>query len=55
MHAVCGIQWPIIATGGGGSLHAPNEIPLAAGGAGAVLAGLMVTGYALRRRRGVTC
>ena len=41
-------------TGGGGSLHAPNELPLAASGAGAVLAGLVVTGYALRRRRGVT-
>jgi hypothetical protein len=41
-------------TGGGGSLHAPDELPLTAGGAGAVLAGLVVTGYALRRRRGVT-
>jgi hypothetical protein len=41
-------------TGGGGSLHAPDELPLAAGGAGAVLAGLAFTGYAVRRRRGVT-
>lgn len=41
-------------TGGGGSLHAPNELPLAASGAGAVLAGLAFTGYAVRRRRGVT-
>jgi hypothetical protein len=38
-------------TGGGGSLHSASELPLAAGGAAAVLAGLAVTGYAVKRRR----
>lgn len=41
-------------TGGGGSLHPANELPLAAGGAAAMVAGLATTGYALRRRRGLT-
>ena len=39
-------------TGGGGSLHPGLDLPLAAGGSAAVLAGLAVTLYALRRRRG---
>jgi hypothetical protein len=38
-------------TGGGGSLHSASELPLVAGGAAAVLAGLAVTGYAVMRRR----
>lgn len=37
-------------TGGGGSLHASSELPLAAGGAAAAVAGLGLTWYALRRR-----
>jgi hypothetical protein len=41
-------------TGGGGSLHPGSDLPLAAGGAAAVLAGLGITLYTLRRRRGVT-
>jgi hypothetical protein len=39
-------------TGGGGSLHSANELPLAAGGAAMVVVGLAVAGYAVRRRRG---
>lgn len=39
-------------TGGGGSLHPGNDLPLAAAGAAAVLAGLAITLYTLRRRRG---
>jgi hypothetical protein len=39
-------------TGGGGSLHAGSDLPLAAGGAAAVLAGLGITLFTLRRRRG---
>lgn len=38
-------------TGGGGSLHADSELPLVAGGAAAVAAGLALTGYAVRRGR----
>jgi len=41
-------------TGGGGSLHPGSDLPLAAAGAGAVLAGLAITLYTLRRRRGLT-
>ena len=41
-------------TGGGGSLHPGSDLPLAAGGAAAVLAGLAITLYTLRRRRGLT-
>ena len=41
-------------TGGGGSLHPGSDLPLAAGGAAAVLAGLGITLYTLRRRRGLT-
>lgn len=39
-------------TGGGGSLHSASELPLAAGGAAMVVAGLAITGYAVKRRRG---
>jgi len=39
-------------TGGGGSVRAADELPLAAGGGAAVLAGLGIAGYAIRRRRG---
>ena len=41
-------------TGGGGSLHPGRDLPLAAAGAAAVLAGLAITLYTLRRRRGLT-
>ena len=41
-------------TGGGGSLHPGGDLPLAAAGAAAVLAGLAITLYTLRRRRGLT-
>ncbi len=41
-------------TGGGGSLHPGSDLPLAAAGAAAVLAGLAITLYTLRRRRGLT-
>lgn len=41
-------------TGGGGSLHPGSDLPLAAAGAAAVLAGLAITVYTLRRRRGLT-
>ena len=41
-------------TGGGGSLHPGSDLPLAAAGAAAVLAGLAITLYRLRRRRGLT-
>jgi hypothetical protein len=41
-------------TGGGGSLHQGSDLPLAAAGVGAVLAGLAITLYTLRRRRGMT-
>lgn len=41
-------------TGGGGSLRAGSDLPLAAGGAAAVLTGLGITLCMLRRRRGVT-
>ena len=41
-------------TGGGGSLHPDRDLPLAAAGAAAVLAGLAITLYTLRRRRGLT-
>ncbi len=41
-------------TGGGGSLHPGRDLPLAAAGAAAVLAGLAVTLYTRRRRRGLT-
>jgi len=39
-------------TGGGGSLHPGSDLPLAAGGTAAVLAGLGITLFTLRRRRG---
>jgi len=41
-------------TGGGGSLHPGSDLPLAAAGAAAVLAGLAITLYTLRRRRGLS-
>ena len=41
-------------TGGGGSLHPGSDLPLAAGGAAAVLAGLAIALYTLRRKRGLT-
>jgi len=41
-------------TGGGGSLHPGSDLPLAAAGVGAVLAGLAITLYTLKRRRGLT-
>ncbi len=41
-------------TGGGGSLHPGSDLPLAAAGAATVLAGLAITLYTLRRRRGLT-
>jgi len=41
-------------TGGGGSLHPGSDLPLAAAGAAAVLAGLAITVYTLRRRRRLT-
>ncbi|HEX6526449.1 MAG TPA: hypothetical protein VF070_41505 [Streptosporangiaceae bacterium] len=40
-------------TGGGGSLHSANDLPLAAGGAAAIVAGITVTDYAIKRRRGL--
>jgi hypothetical protein len=40
-------------TGGGGSLHPGSDLPLAAAGAAAALAGLAITLYVLRRRRGL--
>jgi len=39
-------------TGGGGSLHPGGDLPLATGGAAAVLAGLGITLFTLRHRRG---
>jgi hypothetical protein len=39
-------------TGGGGSLRPGSDLPLAAGGGAALLAGLAIVLYALRRRRG---
>ena len=41
-------------TGGGGSLHPGSDLPLAAAGTAVVLAGLAITLYTLRRRRGLT-
>ena len=41
-------------TGGGGSLHPGSDLPLAAAGAAAVLAGLAITVFMLKRRRGLT-
>jgi len=41
-------------TGGGGSLHPGSDLPLAAAGAAVVLAGLAITLYTLRRRRGLS-
>ena len=41
-------------TGGGGSLHPGSDLPLAAAGGAVVLAGLAITLYTLRRRRGLT-
>ena len=41
-------------TGGGGSLHPGSNLPLAAAGTAVVLAGLAITLYTLRRRRGLT-
>src|SRR6266700_4970222 len=40
-------------TGSGGSLHPGSDLPLAVTGAAAVLAGLAITLYTLRRRRGL--
>lgn len=41
-------------TGAGGSLHPGSDLPLAAAGAAAVLAGLAITLFMLKRRRGLT-
>jgi hypothetical protein len=41
-------------TGAGGSLRPGSDLPLAAAGAAAVLAGLAITLFMLKRRRGLT-